>query len=260
MGHSANQLPILKNRAAAHPLHNTAGGGDQLRIGDRDHQFSAVRRIRDRFQDLNGVFLHLIAGNVAADHSRTFRRVPYRQRFPLCQRTGCVQGTENAAAGIGVKLSQLFRQIKFSPQLSGAAAASLFHRFHGGRQNGAVAEGHQGGGVPVRNAVAQGTKGVAIRVVVGDGADPRHAVPYPRTDAARPLFISLRLYGERHRAALPLDGQFRGVRTVFLQERLKLLCGCYRPAAAGLDDVAGFQAAGAGRRTALRQLHHYNTP
>ena len=260
MGHSPYQLSVLKNGTAAHPLHDPAGGGDQVRIRDGDHHFPAVRGVWEPFQNFNGILPHLVPGHIGPDRCRSLHGIAHRQS--LTRRKGAVRRkrAENAAVGIGAQRAKVAGQVKIAPQLPGTAAAPLLHRLHGGGQDGAAAEGHQSHGIAVGDPVSQRAEIAGCGIVIGHGADARHAVPDPCADAADALFIPFRLHREGQRAALPLDLQRRGVRSVFLQQGLELLRGGHGLAAALHDHVAGFQAAGPGRSTALRQLYHHHAP
>ena len=241
-------------------MHDAAGGGDQVRVRDGDHHFPTVRGIWEPFQNFNGILPHLVPGHIGPDRCRSLHGIAHRQS--LARRKGAVRRkrAENAAVGIGAQRAKVAGQVKIAPQFPGTAAAPLLHRLHGGGQDGAAAEGHQSHGIAVGDPVTQCAESAGCRIVIGHGADARHAVPDPCADAADALFIPFRLHREGQRVALPFDLQRRGVRSVFLQQGLELLRGGHGLAAALHDHVAGFQAAGPGRSTALRQLYHHHAP
>ena len=87
VSNSADQLAVLNNRRAGHALHDAAGGGKQLGIGDPQQQIAAMLPgCRIDLENLHRIF----SGNISLGSRKNHRRpranllVPsHGQRFAL---------------------------------------------------------------------------------------------------------------------------------------------------------------------------------
>ena len=93
-------------------------------------------------------------------------------------------------------------------------------------------------------------------VIVGQRADARHAVAYPRAQLPRAGGALVRGGGEGQGGGAAADGEGRGLAGGGGQQGLHLLGGVHGAAVQRGDDVTLAEAAGAGGGVTLRQFHH----
>ena len=144
-------------------------------------------------------------------------------------------------------------------QLAGVALPALLHRLDRRLHDGAGGQRHQLGGVYIGDAVTQRAVLPGGRVVIGQRADAGHAVAYPRAQLPGTPCAGTGAGGQRQCGAAAADGEGRLLSGGLRQQGLHLLGGVDGGAVHGGDDVALPQAAGAGRRVAVRQTHHQHT-
>ena len=108
--------------------------------------------------------------------------------------------------------------------------------------------------------MAQGAEDAGGRIIKGHGADARHAVPNPGTDAVDTLVVLGGGDRERHAPAVPADLEVRLRVPVLLKKGLELLRGGHRGSAALHDHISGTQSTIPGGRAAVGELHHHHAP
>lgn len=122
MGHCPHKLSVLEYGAAAHPLDDPPGGGEQAGIGDLDHKVPAVSgAFGENFHDLNVELLHLGPSDVGQDGGRAcpdLRPVRRRNGLPVSGQTPVGEGPKDAAAGVGPKLAQVVADLEGALELS----------------------------------------------------------------------------------------------------------------------------------------------
>ena len=258
MGNCSHNSAILQDRTAGHPLDDAAGDGEQLRVRHGDEKVPLLPV--PQAAELHLVVLHAVPRHVAPDDGGAVPDLgALRHGNGVALRQGAGgERPEDAAGGVGAEGAEIRRQIKISLQLSGGPGLAPLHGLHRGGQDAAAGEGQQLGGVRVRDAVAQGAESPGGGIIVGDGADARHAVPDPGADDPGAVLIPLRLRRQGLGAAAPVDSQLHFL--LPLEEPLELLRGGDGGAVALQDHVPLGKAAGLRRALPLREIHHQDAP
>ena len=187
MGDSARQLAVLDNRAAAHPLHNPAGGLKQVRVGHADHQI-AVGVPRRHIDPLNA---HLAAARRGAGNGGQDLRIPQFNLLHIGHgHCGSLhfgplgKGAIYPRQVVGLHSPQGRAAGKLALELTGGPRRAFDAAGDGDRNNLAGEQRQIGAGVTVRNGVAKPRKGIVGGVHKGQGSDACGGIPHP--DARAP--------------------------------------------------------------------------
>ena len=220
-------VPIIYH---SHPLHDAAGGGQKLGIRHPQHQVAGILAAAVQPQDLHLILLRLAAIDGGENGSRAALDLAGRGHGNgLCPVDKAAVGhlAEDAAVGVGRQGAHVTLHREVALQLAGIALLALLHRLHRGLHDGAAAEAHELGRVHIGDAVAQGAVAGGLGIVVGQGADARHAVTDPRTQAVHAVTAALGRIREGDQPLTPPHLHGYRQTAVFLQQRLELLGGLH---------------------------------
>ena len=250
MGHGAHQLPILEDGAAAHALDNAAGGLQEPLVRDLHHELPGVVAAgREDPDDLHGVLLHVVPGDVGADDGGTHLHLApggHGDRGEALGQAGVGKGAEDAAGSVGEEAPQVPLHLEGAMELPGLSGLSLPHVGDLGVHDGARLQGHQQGGVHIVDAVAQGAEEAGGGVIEGHSADAGHGIPNPGPQLIGSVVAGDRLGGELDLLVPPHGPDAHLVPLQILEDLPDLLDGVHLGVVDVGDDVPLLQAAGPG--------------
>ena len=254
MRHRADELAVLQNRAARHPLHNAARGLQQRRI--RHGQQVA----RAAVFAVNAADLHRVIDRRVPRNGRTYDRragfdrvVRRRLHGRALRRLG--HGAKNAEHAVARNVADGLPRIEAADQLAGRAGFAALRVGDVRAHDAARAQRHEHAAVLIRDAVTQRAVCPRRRVAVRHRADAGNAVTQPqpqlhravRRDGGRDSQLRLRAAAQhRHRELL--------VR--LRQRRQKIVRRFDFPPVDGADHVARTKSRVPRRRHgSLRRFH-----
>lgn len=130
MGHSAYQLSVLQDWASTHPLDNSSGSGNQIRVLNGNYHISPIGASGRHADNFNIKFLHGVPLHIASYDRRSCLSSANGDRVPKHRAVVIgLQDAENSVAGVRVEITQIAGQIKIASQLPSSAAFSLFDSF-----------------------------------------------------------------------------------------------------------------------------------
>src|SRR5574344_1545211 len=135
MGHSAHQLAVLQNGAAAHALHYAAGGLQQLRVGNAQEQAAGRILVTVDLDDLHLILPDLITADGGTDHGSAgfhFLSRCHRHSLPRGEEICVGHGAEYTAVTVHRHRAHIPLHGKIALELAGISPFALLHCFHGG--------------------------------------------------------------------------------------------------------------------------------
>jgi len=213
MGHGADQLAVLDDRASAHSLHDAAGLAQELLVGDAQDHILALGAVAviDPFN-----FGIKILGAAAVDGGQDFHGAGFHfllhggfEGRPL---RGPGQPAINAGGHVRQQRADGRVVGKIAAQLTGSAFSALRDPVDGDGNDVAAQQGHQLSGVGVADAVAKAGKTTGGRIVIGQRADARGAVADPDARLIQPVGFGARgTDGKRTDGSVPAHGELQGL-------------------------------------------------